>query len=82
MPGLTAKAVLHLQLPVDPSLELPLVTAILAGYKFIWDAREKGRVAEPIRLRGELELRAHILQRTQHRNAAVILTAMIDHFPT
>ena len=81
-PGLTFNAILHLQLPVEASRELPLVTAILAGLSYLWEAVQEGKVAEPARMKAELEARAHILVRTKHQASSQMLTSMLASFPT
>ena len=81
-PDLIFEAILHLQLPVEASLELPLVTAILAGLQYLWTERLENKVAKSVRLKAKLEARPHILTRTKHQAAAQLLTSIISNFST
>ena len=81
-PDLTFEAILHLQLPVEASLELPLVTAILAGLQYLWTERLENKVAKSVKFKAKLEARAHILTRTKHQVAAQLLTSIISNFST
>ena len=58
-----------------------MVTAILAGFQYLWQARQDGKVAEPSRLKAELEARAHILMKTRHQNDGHVLNTMLGNFP-
>ena len=80
-PDLLFQDILHLQLSVEASRELSMVTAILAGLQFIWEARQDCKVAEPARLKAELEARAHILMQTRHQNDGHVLNTMLGNFP-
>ena len=80
-PDLTPEAILHLQLPIQYHLELPVVTIILTGYKYLWDKRQEGKVAQPREMLGELQAREHILQHTKHSTAAMLLSNMLQFFP-
>ena len=81
-PTMTHQDMLFLQLPVVASLELPLVTTILAGLKYLWDARLEGKVANTASLKSELEARSFILLRTKHQAAAQVLSTMLLNFPS
>ena len=78
---MTHQDMLFLQLPVEASLELPMVTTILAGLKYLWDARLEGKVANPDSLRSELEERRYILLRTKHQAAAQVMSNMLLNYP-
>ena len=80
-PTMTHQDMLFLQLPVEASLELPMVTTILAGLKYLWDARLEGKVANPDSLRSELEARRYILLRTKHQAAAQVMSNMLLNYP-
>ena len=78
---MTHQDMLFLQLPVVASLELPLVTTILAGLKYLWDARLEGKVADLASLRSELEARSFTLLRTKHQAAAQVMSRILLTFP-
>ena len=82
IPGLTAEALMFLSFPpLDSTLELPVVTTLLTGYSFLWQCREAGKVAEPLRMRGELEASAYTLQHSKHHAAAGVMTNMLQSLP-
>ena len=80
-PDLSFVALLRLGLPVDSTRELPLVTAILAGLQYLWEARNNNTVAKPTSLKAKLEARAYILTRTKYQAAAQVVTTMLGSIP-
>ena len=81
-PGLTPQASLFLNTPIAEQYELPVVTLLATGFKFIWDGRVEKKPVSPLHLRAELVARLAILRTSRFRWVADMLQQQVQDFPT
>ena len=81
-PGLTEEASIYLDVTCNSQYELPLVTLLAAGFKYIWECRMEARPVSPLRLQAELSGRLAILRSSSYSWVADLLSHRVQDFPT